>query len=125
MIEEINLKWLSDFIRYNIFTDTQCICGCKSKTSRTYILDMLNKHDFQKPHKCIRKMHIMAPYPMCSQGSRTHVCMGVHAYICMGMYEYVWVCMGIRGYVWAWMCMYGYVWIYRYAQSYGYVYGYG
>ena len=48
VIEELNLKRLTDFIKYNIFNDTKYICSCKYKTSRIYIMDMIDKNDIVK-----------------------------------------------------------------------------
>ena len=48
VIEELNLKRLTDFKKYDIFDDTKYICSCKYKTSRIYIMDMIDKNDIVK-----------------------------------------------------------------------------
>ena len=48
VIEELNLKRLTDFIKYNIFEDTKYICRCEYKTSRIYVMDMIDKNDIVK-----------------------------------------------------------------------------
>ena len=46
--QELNLKRLKDFIKYNIFEDNKYICWEKSKVSRIYIMDMIKDEDFKK-----------------------------------------------------------------------------
>jgi len=48
VIQELNMKRLKDFIKYNIFIDTKYICWDKSKISRIYIMDMIRNDDFKK-----------------------------------------------------------------------------
>ena len=48
VIEELNLKRLTDFMKYNIFDDTKYIGTGKYKTSRIYIMDMIDQNDIVK-----------------------------------------------------------------------------
>ena len=45
VIQELNLKRLNDFIKYNIYIDNKYLCSFQTKTSRIYIMDMLRNED--------------------------------------------------------------------------------
>ena len=45
VIVELNKKRFIQFITYTLFDDNKCICNCKRKISKVYIMDMMDNNN--------------------------------------------------------------------------------